>query len=512
VNPHPLNRLLWWCNLILRLASWIVPRRQRLEWRQEWEAEVWHWSHFLIESGRLSPRTEQELVWHCWGAFADALWHRFNRVVVLRYVAETPRTPQFCLFACLALLAVLLFGRPAAFFFDTIAPAPYANRDCLLTVLLSDKTYWLQPEVLRDLAARWPAQTQAIDSSAVYAWRPSMVRGPGGTESLLSARVTAGIFGLLGVRPSLGRVFQEADSSQCENCVVLSNMLWRSQFHRDEHVIGRSLILNDRNVKIIGVMPLEFRFPVRDIAVYSSFESNPHPMLPRFEWPGVLLRVAARVEMGTAKRELEDFINRTDSLPADTQLRIWSLKDIEKQSLESWASMVLLALALLLAFKSGQFARLHTTGPHADMKADFRWYLFFSVKAVLLLVASLIASVELAHLVLTRSNSTNAYSLASAAAVWFFLFGAHITLTWAIRDQLGRCRVCLRGLAVRVNLGSAGRILIDLTGVELVCGEGHGALHIPVMESGCVDSERWTYLDESWQVLLGCRETRIQVF
>jgi hypothetical protein len=127
------------------------------------------------------------------------------------------------------------------------------------------------------------------------------------------------------------------------------------------------------------------------------------------------------------------------------------------------------------------------------------------------LVASLIASVELAHVVVTRSYSTNAYALANAAVFWFFLFGAHITLTWAIRDQLGRCRVCLRGLGVRVNLGSAGRILIDVTGVELVCSEGHGSLHIPVMESGSVDSERWTYLDESYQVLLGSRETRIRI-
>ena len=127
------------------------------------------------------------------------------------------------------------------------------------------------------------------------------------------------------------------------------------------------------------------------------------------------------------------------------------------------------------------------------------------------MVASLIVSAELAHAVVTRSNSTNANALANAAAVWLFLFGAHLSLRWAIRDQLGRCRVCLRGLGVRVNLGSERRILLDLTGVELVCDEGHGAFHLPVMESSSVDSEHWTYLDDSWRVLLGNRETRIPV-
>jgi hypothetical protein len=509
VNSHPLSRVLWWCNLILRVASWVVPQRQRLEWRQEWEAEVWHWCHFLVESGRLSPLTEQELARHCWGAFADALWHRFNRVLVLGLLNVIPRTPRFCLLACLVLLAGLLLGRPTAFFFDTIAPAPYADPNHVLLVSLSEKTYWLQPEALRDATVRWPAQTEMINSSAAYAWRPSIVQGPEGRENILSARVTPGMFELLGVRPTLGRVFQGSDSSECENCVVLSDLLWRSQFRRDQHAVGRSLLLNGRSVKVIGVMPRVFRFPARDIAVYSLFEANPHPMLPRFEWPGVLLRAAAGVDVRTEKRALEDFINRSDSLPADTGLTIWSLKDIEQQSLKSWASMVLLALALLLAFKVVQFARLHTTGPHAGMGDEFRWYLFFVAKAVLLLVAALIASVELGHVVLLRSNSANAYGLASTIAIWFFLFAAHMTLTWSIRDQLGRCRVCLRRLGTRVNLGRAGRVLTDLTGVELVCDEGHGALHIPVMESSCLDTEHWTYLDESWQVMLGGRKTRI---
>jgi len=511
VDPHPPDKLLWWCNLIVRLASWILPRRRRLEWRREWEAEIWHWCHFLVESGRLTLRTEQELINHCWGAFADAFWHRFNRAVVFRLADEIPRTPRFCLLACLALLTALLFGRPTAFFFDMIAPATYADPSRLLAVSLTEQTYWLRPEALRESAALWPTQTQMIDSSAAYAWRPSTVRGPEGAENLLSARVTPNLFELLGVRPSLGRIFQESDLSQCENCVVLSNMLWRNQFHRDEHVIGRSLLLNGSTVTVIGVMPREFRFPLRDISLYTLFAAGAHPPLPRFEWPGALLRVASSVELGSAKRKLEDFINRTDSLPAGTRFRVSSLKDLEKQTLQSWAGLLLLGFAPLLAIKWGQFARLRSTGPHAAMRDHFRWYLFFAVKTVLLLVVALLTSVELAHVVVSRSSGVNTYTLATAVAIWFFLFGAHMTLTWSIRDQLGRCRVCLRGLGVRVSLGNAGRILIDLAGDELVCDEGHGVLHVPVMESGCVDAERWTYLDESWQVLLGHRETSIQL-
>jgi hypothetical protein len=62
-----------------------------------------------------------------------------------------------------------------------------------------------------------------------------------------------------------------------------------------------------------------------------------------------------------------------------------------------------------------------------------------------------------------------------------------------------------------VEIGGAARGLLELTGIELVCDEGHGMLHVPLMESSCVDFERWTYLDDSWHALLRNREGGIPV-
>jgi hypothetical protein len=510
VSTRSLNKLLWWCNLVLRIASWIVPQRRRLEWRREWEAEVWHWCHFLVESGRLSVSTEQDLLRRCWGAFADALWHRFNRVAVVRFVNEFLRTPRFCLLACLALLAGLLIGRPAAVFHVVFAPSLHVNSDRLLTVSLGEKSSWLQPEVLRDSAVRWPTQTQLIDSDATYAWRPSAVRGPAGEESIVSARVTSGLFGLLGVRPILGSGLQESDTSQCDECVVLSNTLWKSQFRGDEHAIGRSVVLNGRRVKVIGVLP-QFRFPGHDIGLYSPFGRNPHPLLPMYEWPGVLLRVSGGSNLETAKGQLEVLVNRVDSVPTNTDLQVLSLKDIENQSLESWGRLIILALLLLLALKWTQFARLRTTGPHANLHDCLHWYVFFATKTTLLLIAVLIASFEIVQAVVSRTNAST-HPLASGAAIWLFLIGAGMAVTWSVRDQVDRCRTCLRRFGVHVEIGGAGHALLELTGVELVCDKGHGMLHVPLMEPSCVDFERWTYLDDSWHSLLRNREAEISVY
>jgi hypothetical protein len=58
------------------------------------------------------------------------------------------------------------------------------------------------------------------------------------------ARVTSGLCGLLGVRLILGSGLQGSDSSQCEDGVVLNNMLGGPDFVVTNTVIGRSVLLN----------------------------------------------------------------------------------------------------------------------------------------------------------------------------------------------------------------------------------------------------------------------------
>ena len=505
MGKRPLKKLLCRCNHLLRVASWIVPRGQRVEWLREWQGEVWHWGHFLMESGRLSGRTEQELLRHCWGAFADATWHRFNRVAVLRFMHEWPRTPRFCIFAILVVLVLLLPGDPVSIFSGFIAPPPYADSDHLMTVFVPGRPTWLAPELLRDWVFQLSRETPLISGGAAYAWRPSRVRGPSGTESILSARVTPGLFGLLGVRPSLGRTIQETDLSSCGSCVVLSDALWRSQFHSDQRVIGRSLFLDGRQVEIIGVLPPHCRLAGREIGVFSPFGTGSRPLLPMYEWPGALLRVPTGADPVKARKELEAVIDQADSMPANTKLGIISVKDLEYEFLESCLTWFAFIFLFLLVLMWGPFARLVTTGPHGNARDGFRWWVFFAVKSTLLLMTVLIICLELVHLAGLGSGRSR-QPFISAGAMWLFWVGATLALTWSIRDHLGRCRSCLKRFGAKVNLGNAGDLFLERTGTELVCDGGHGILHIPLMPDSCVDSERWTYFDESWSALFGKRE------
>jgi putative ABC transport system permease protein len=95
-------------------------------------------------------------------------------------------------------------------------------------------------------------------------------------ERLTGARVSAGFFNLLGVQPSLGRPFRgEEDAYGRNQVVILSHQLWQKRFGGRNDVIGQSLILNDKSLTIVGVMPADFTYPDPQIQVWIPMAFSP---------------------------------------------------------------------------------------------------------------------------------------------------------------------------------------------------------------------------------------------
>jgi hypothetical protein len=281
--------------------------------------------------------------------------------------------------------------------------------------------------------------------------------------------------------------------------VVLSNAVWKSQFHGNSQVIGQSLSLDNHQVKIIGVLPAQFRFPGLDIGLYSPFGTVSDPSLLSFEWPGTLVRLPAGVESTEAKRQLEAYVNHTGGLSSNIVLDVLSLKDIRYRVLETWAGLIALAVLLLSLLNWRTVVRLGTTGPSRTVRELFGWWLFFAVKNSLLLLMVLVASVDVVQA--TVPKFLNAQEYAGGTVIWLFLVGTTLALTWSVHDQFSRCRTCLSRLRTAVDLGNSVGTFCEPSGVELVCNGGHGILHLPVMQFSCVDSESWTDLDESWRAV-----------
>jgi putative ABC transport system permease protein len=106
----------------------------------------------------------------------------------------------------------------------------------------------------------WSAQQHSFASIAAVAGGGRTLTGQGETaERIPGQAVTFQFFDVFGIRPIAGRTFGAQDATQRANVVVLSERLWRTRFGADRTLIGRTLMLDDDAVTIIGVVPADFR-------------------------------------------------------------------------------------------------------------------------------------------------------------------------------------------------------------------------------------------------------------
>jgi putative ABC transport system permease protein len=70
---------------------------------------------------------------------------------------------------------------------------------------------------------------------------------------------------MLGVRPVLGRGFtQDDDRPEQWRVLLISDGLWRRRFGADPGVVNRTLRMNDRDYRIVGVLPPDFEPVISD--------------------------------------------------------------------------------------------------------------------------------------------------------------------------------------------------------------------------------------------------------
>jgi predicted permease len=112
--------------------------------------------------------------------------------------------------------------------------------------------------------ATWEAIRDHATSldSAVYSWGAGGINlGVNGAGVYVKQqRVGAGFFGVLGVRPMIGREFnRDDDRAGGAPVVILSHALWQKYFHGDPGVAGRGILLRGEPYTVIGIMPAGFR-------------------------------------------------------------------------------------------------------------------------------------------------------------------------------------------------------------------------------------------------------------
>ena len=100
-----------------------------------------------------------------------------------------------------------------------------------------------------------------IEGIAVAHISPFSVGREDHAERVWGEMVSGNFFSVLGVRPELGRLFlpsEYGDTPGAYPLAVLSDRYWRSHYHADPSIVGRTIRINQHELTIIGVAGPEF--------------------------------------------------------------------------------------------------------------------------------------------------------------------------------------------------------------------------------------------------------------
>jgi predicted permease len=76
------------------------------------------------------------------------------------------------------------------------------------------------------------------------------------------ARISTGMFDMIGTKPVIGRGFLPADGSPgAQQAVLIGYGVWKDRYGSEPGVIGRAVRVNEKPAVIVGVMPEGFKFP-----------------------------------------------------------------------------------------------------------------------------------------------------------------------------------------------------------------------------------------------------------
>ncbi len=134
--------------------------------------------------------------------------------------------------------------------------------------------------------------------------------GRGEPERLGAVAVSQNFFQVLGVQPKLGRLFDDEESKwHGRAAVLLSENLWERRFNSDPKIVGQAIILNDKPVMVVGVMPREFDFasifsPSSRIDLYEPF-----PLTKETDRWGNTLSIIGRLKPGVSIESAQAEIN-----------------------------------------------------------------------------------------------------------------------------------------------------------------------------------------------------------
>jgi len=481
---------------LLRGASLLVPGGQREEWWREWHAELWEVRRACACAGEVRWAAEREIAGFCLGAFEDAY--------CLRRMDKKKRTPLPISFGsawqCILFLAVIL---GVCYGMARMLPGVRAERGMSQytvrpgLVLIENADNEDSPRTISSGQYRaWKDRKQQFfDGFAFYRVtqesvdRETAQAGSRQTGGWDVGRASSNLFVLLGLPVRFRAKDAGADADLPR--VVLSESLWKREFGANPHVAGGIVRVGLRRATIAGVAP-EGPWDLPGKVDAWLLEPDSQTASAGAGYVVAHLTESGRSKMWAARVPIKSF---SPHRSPDDLLGI-ALGNGAPGEWDIFLFAVFLAVLALPAITSVSVGDLSVSVHRISWpRRLWRWG-FLGVKIALLLPIVHFASLDLAY-GFTAFNANQAMYIQLASTFFVCLFG----MSWVLSDQRQRCPVCLRRVDHPARVGQLSRTFLAWSGTELMCMGGHTLLHVPSLPTSWFSSQRWMFLDSSWDFL-----------
>jgi putative ABC transport system permease protein len=322
---------------LIALIGVIVPRRLRVDWRQEWEAELRHRERLLSDWDRLDWRNKLGLLRRSASAFWDALVLQPQRwedemIQDLRYSVRMLANNRVFTFVAILTLAFGIGANTAIFsvaYAVLLSPLPYPQSERMVALGVSWTNKGGDAPLTAPEFVEIEKENQLLEYPSTFEAREFILTGRDAPEQLKGQRISSGLLALFGVHPNPGRSFSAEEFQPGRDQVALiSHRLWQRRWGADQNLIGQSVTLQRKSYTVVGIIPPSFNFFTEtDVLVPWAFgpEELSGPYANYAHGFKTIARLKPGISIERAQLELSAIVSRFEK---STEMRVHPLREV----------------------------------------------------------------------------------------------------------------------------------------------------------------------------------------
>ena len=163
---------------------------------------------------------------------------------------------------------------------------------------------------------------RSFDKVSAYTEQPGTALFGAEPRAMRTLRVDSAFLPLFDLHPELGRLIAPEEITTGAPALMISDQLWRTAYGGDPDVLGKSMTIDARAFRIVGVLPPRFRFPYQTDAITGLGAPSDAAALSHEREYAMIGRLRAGVSRDAARAELRVLAPRLEAVDPKLYARV----------------------------------------------------------------------------------------------------------------------------------------------------------------------------------------------